>query len=215
MESSLRGHAADFQNQQQIQMQNQQYQQQQEQQQQQQQQYQQQQQQRYRQRSGYPSNNNSIGGSQAQDHMSVGSHFSRESRTSAASGASSQVDEAYRRLGRRLSIRAHGDGPVRQPLRLSRIGLPQSSNFAAYGDMDTSKRSSDDPQDGSSVSDVTFEDIEGNYFRFACFLISTFFSLFLGQQDWILFIGSNSKGSKNGIFGPRRPPSPQDSVPKG
>jgi hypothetical protein len=90
--------------------------------------------------------------------MSVGSHFSRESRETTTSGASSQVDEAYRRLGRRLSIRAHGDGPVRQPVRLSRIGQTQSSIFAAYGESGTSKKtSSDDPaQDGSggSVSDM-------------------------------------------------------------
>jgi hypothetical protein len=72
--------------------------------------------------------------------MTVGSHYSRGSVgsagnvTSATSQASSQVDEAYRRLGRRLSIRAHGDPPISRPQRLSRIGLTPSSNFGAYLD---------------------------------------------------------------------------------
>lgn len=112
MESSLRGHAATFQQQQQVQMQNQQY----------------MQQQQHRRRNYGGGNSHS----QAQDYMSVGSHFSRESVASTTSGASSQVDEAYRRLGRRLSARAHGDGPIKQPQRLSRIGLTPASTFTPY-----------------------------------------------------------------------------------
>jgi len=110
MESSLRGHAATFQQQQLVQRQNQMY----------------QQQQQYRRQGGHH-----------QDQMSVGSHYSRDS---AASGASSQMDEAYRRLGWKLSARAHGDGPITQPQRLSRIGLGPSSSFLPYDEVDTTTR---------------------------------------------------------------------------
>ena len=140
MESSLRGHAATFQQQQQMQMQNQQYMQ------------QQQQQQQHRRR-------NYGGGtsySQTQDYMSVGSHFSRDSAASTTSGASSQVDEAYRRLGRRLSARAHGDGPITQPQRLSRIGLTPSSTFTPYhqraSTLTLNSTINKDSIDGNSVS---------------------------------------------------------------
>lgn len=140
MESSLRGHAAAFQQQQQLQMQNQQY--------------LLQQQHRRRNYGGTGAGVAGAGGTtQAQDYMSVGSHFSRDSRASTTSGASSQVDEAYRRLGRRLSVRAHGDGPITQPQRLNRIGLTISSTFVPYGQhcgvKDNNKK---ETIDGSSVS---------------------------------------------------------------
>ncbi len=130
----MRGHAAAFQQQQQLQMQNQQY--------------LQQQQHRRRNYSGAGTG----GGSQAQDYMSVGSHFSRDSRASTTSGASSQVDEAYRRLGRRLSMRAHGDGPIAQPQKLSRIGLTPSSTFEAQRDRLGPNGSHKEASNGNSVS---------------------------------------------------------------
>ena len=114
MESSLRGHAA--------------YQQQQ----------QQQQQQEYRR--GSSSQRSNHGQQQYQQHqqhqqqqdlMSVGSHYSRGSHGS-ASHHSSVVDDAYRRLGRRLSLRAHGDQPMSRPQRSSRIGLTSRSGFSQY-----------------------------------------------------------------------------------
>lgn len=91
--------------------------------------------------------------------MSVGSHFSRDSVASTTSGASSQVDEAYRRLGRRLSARAHGDGPIRQPQRLSRVGLTPSSTFAPYHAKTTnvtgnSTSNNKEANDASSVSHI-------------------------------------------------------------
>jgi len=135
MESSLRGHAAAFQQQQQIQMQNQQY------------------QQQRRQRPGNRSTYSGGGASQPQDYKSVGSHFSRDSKGSAHSEASSQVDEAYRRLGQRLSVRAHGDGPPILPQRLSRIGLTHASSFLKFGERDVSKGiNEEEPQDSSTVS---------------------------------------------------------------
>lgn len=69
-------------------------------------------------------------GQQHQDYMSVGSHYSRSSMGS--SHNSSQVDEAYRRLGHRLSIRAHGDHAVSKPPAVSRIGMTRQSGFLPY-----------------------------------------------------------------------------------
>eukprot|EP00980_Cylindrotheca_fusiformis_P008060 scaffold1717_cov117-Cylindrotheca_fusiformis.AAC.11 len=68
--------------------------------------------------------------SQAQDYMSVGSHYSRSSFES--SHNSSHVDEAYRRLGQRLSIRAHGDRTTYFPPAVSTIGMSQKSMFLPY-----------------------------------------------------------------------------------
>ena len=118
MESSLRGHA-NYQQQQQQQQQQQYYQ--------------------TRQKSGGGASG--IGGHLARhdrqhqshhmsDQMSVGSHYSRGSH--ASSQQSSQVDEAYRRLGHRLSRRAHGDQPFPRPQRLEKIGLTIGSGFAHY-----------------------------------------------------------------------------------
>lgn len=67
---------------------------------------------------------------QSQDYMSVGSHYSRGSVGS--SHNSSQVDEAYRRLGQRLSMRAHGDLPVSKPRLLARIGMTPKSGFVPH-----------------------------------------------------------------------------------
>jgi hypothetical protein len=67
---------------------------------------------------------------QTQDYMSVGSHYSRSSMGS--SHNSSQVDEAYRRLGRRLSIRAHGEQAISKPQAVSSIGMTQTSGFMPY-----------------------------------------------------------------------------------
>ena len=72
---------------------------------------------------------------QASDHMSVGSsHYSRGS--SGSSQNSSQVDEAYKRLGQKLSARAHGDLPFSKPQVLSNLGLTPNSVFARYDDHD-------------------------------------------------------------------------------
>ena len=64
---------------------------------------------------------------------SVGSHYSRGSHGS-QSHQSSQVDEAARRLGHRLSMSAHGDKPVTRPQKLSRIGMTPKSGFLNYAD---------------------------------------------------------------------------------
>jgi hypothetical protein len=93
------------------------------QQQQQQQRSSQQQQQQQQQQQDYKSN------------MSVGSHYSHGS--SASQQSSVAVDEAYRRLGHRLSLRAHGDQAMPRPQRLSRIGLTPKSGFASYGQQQT------------------------------------------------------------------------------
>jgi hypothetical protein len=152
MESSLRGHAATFQQHQQLQMQNQQY--------------LQQQQHRRRNYGGGTSH------SQSQDYMSVGSHFSRDSVASTTSGASSQVDEAYRRLGRRLSARAHGDGPITQPQRLSRIGMTPSSTFTPFQAKSTTFSTNKEPNDVSSVSLYTRDTLKNSAsFSFHCLLI--------------------------------------------
>lgn len=72
---------------------------------------------------------------QASDHMSVGSsHYSRGS--SGSSQNSLQVDEAYKRLGQKLSARAHGDLPLSTPQVLSNLGLTPNSVFARYDDHD-------------------------------------------------------------------------------
>ena len=81
------------------------------------------------------------------DHMSVDSgYYTRGSQTSASHNSSTAVDEAYRRLGQRLSIRAHGGDiksynknrnhiiPPGLPKRVSRIGLSPQSGFITYSD---------------------------------------------------------------------------------
>jgi hypothetical protein len=45
---------------------------------------------------------------------------------------SDQVDEAYRRLGTRLSQSAWGDGPHNKPIRLSRLESTQTSCFVSW-----------------------------------------------------------------------------------
>ena len=154
MESS-RGHAAAFQQQQYVQMQNQQYQQQRQQQQQQQQQKNRRQghRQYYQGNEGYhqqhQQNQLLQQQQQQQDYMSVGSHYSVDSTRS---GASSQVDEAFRKVGLRLSIRAHGDGPIIPPMRLSRIGLTETSLFVPYGDWDSSSKSQEESNESNPTT---------------------------------------------------------------
>ena len=84
------------------------------------------------------------------DYMSVGSHYSRGSV--ASSQQSSVVDEAYRRLGLRLSMRAHGDGPMKQPQRLAKIGLTPVSGFARYS-------TSDNAHEEDGTESVTSQDV--------------------------------------------------------
>jgi hypothetical protein len=69
---------------------------------------------------------------QMSDYASVGSHYSRGSH--ASSQQSSQVDEAARRLGHRLSMTVHGDQPVSRPQRLSRVGMTPKSGFVRFRD---------------------------------------------------------------------------------
>jgi hypothetical protein len=82
--------------------------------------------------------------------MSVGSHYSRGSH--ASSQQSSQVDEAYRRLGHRLSRRAHGDPPFPRPQRLETIGLTIGSGFAQYHE--TQQGNDGETGDGAGDQDV-------------------------------------------------------------
>lgn len=74
----------------------------------------------------------SSGSNIAADLASVGSHYSRGSH--ASSQNSSTVDEAYRRLGQRLSLRAHG-GDARaynRPRQVARIEWTDRSGFLSY-----------------------------------------------------------------------------------
>jgi hypothetical protein len=125
--------------------------------------------------------------------MSVGSHYSRDSTRSGAS--SSHVDEAYRRLGRRLSLRAHGDEPIMQPQRLSRIGLAEGSMFAPYGEDESwgeSQEGSDETNPVSSVSRISCVGVHTNWTPYEGFMVLTiifcfpsFRELRLGQRRWI------------------------------
>lgn len=176
---SPRGHATAFQQQQYIQMQNQQYQQQQK-------------------------NRRQGQGQQSQDYMSVGSHYSIDSTRSGAS--SSQVDEAYRRLGRRLSLRAHGDEPIIQPQRLSRIGLTEGSMFTPYGEDESwgeSQEGSDETNPASSVSRISRVGALTNWKPCEGFIVLTIiFFLFhrLGNYNWVSANGSNRQGCKETIL---------------
>jgi hypothetical protein len=75
---------------------------------------------------------------QAQDYMSGSSHYSRGSNGS--SHNNSQVDEAYRRLGQRLSLRVHGDLPLSKPQVLPTIGMTPNSMFSSYDQNITSQQ---------------------------------------------------------------------------
>ena len=112
---------------------------------------QQHQQQYYSHHSSQRSHHSSHQQQQAQDYMSVGSHRSRGSH--ASSQQSSVVDEAYRRLGQRLSLRAHGEKPIPRPRRLSQIGLTTKSSFSPYDQkMGAAQRdSSEDPNQDVST----------------------------------------------------------------
>ncbi|KAG7370676.1 serine/threonine protein kinase [Nitzschia inconspicua] len=111
--------------------------------------YQQQQQQQHYRRYGSTSGQNSHGLSSSlqqyqqqqqqqqyhpSDHFSVGSHYSRESGVSSQN--SSTVDEAYRRLGQRLSMRAHGGdmGSYNRSRRIAKIAVTPRSGFSSFAD---------------------------------------------------------------------------------
>jgi hypothetical protein len=90
------------------------------------------------------------------DQMSVNSNYSRGSH--ASSQQSSQVDEAYRRLGHRLSRRAHGDQPVLRPQRLEKLGLTIGSGFVQY--LETQQGN-----DGGEISRDGAQDVRRTYIR--------------------------------------------------
>jgi hypothetical protein len=64
--------------------------------------------------------------------LSVGSHYSRESASS--SHNSSTVDDAYRKLGQALSLRAHGGdlSLYNRPRKIAHIAVTAQSGFISY-----------------------------------------------------------------------------------
>ena len=97
---------------------------------------------------------------------SVGSGTSQHT-----SSSQHHYDEAYRRLGHRLSRRAHGDPPYKRPQQLSQIGLEIGSCFDIYENRNT-KNSNDSrmpPPDTmivpnhqeEEVSEIILQDLGG------------------------------------------------------
>ena len=71
------------------------------------------------------------------------------------------MDEAYRRLGHRLSRRAHGDQPLTLPQRLESLGLTPTSVFEKFqlkevgGEGDSGDASLSRNGDATAGSDVS------------------------------------------------------------
>ena len=88
------------------------------------------------------------------EYASVGSYYSRGSHGS-ASQQSSQVDEAARRLGHRLSMRAHGDKSAPRPQRLSHLGMTPQSGFGPFG---VTYKEQQNPQQQQKDGDIENDD---------------------------------------------------------
>ena len=155
---------------------------------------QQQQQQIYHGRGSLSSQRSHYGQQLPQDYTSMPSHCSRGSYVSSQN--SSVVDEAYRRLGQRLSLRAHGDKPTTRPTRQSRIGQTPRSSFHPYDPTDANTEGSDLYSSHSNHVVQNHHKIpnpHGNTLRKMTMNATELFRLWQSDQ-----ISTATKGRKNG-----------------
>ena len=84
------------------------------------------------------------------------------------------MDEAYRRLGHRLSRRAHGDQPLTRPLRHESLGLTPTSVFGRYERQSIGgEGGGNDPAhlgngDGAASVDVSKDDMPFGHISNSC-----------------------------------------------